>query len=414
MRQLNPISNSFSPNTERDDVLLAYKISYQPQKWKDGKEIKELEEEFKRYFGINLAISFNSGRSALIAILNALKIGNGDEVLLQAFTCAVAINPILKLGAKPVFVDIDETLNMLPENLEKKIRKKSKAVMIQHTFGNPAKIDEIKEICEKHNLFLIEDCAHSLGAKYKGKLCGTFGDAAFFSFGRDKIISSVYGGMAVSNSIEIGEKIKKFQEKLSFPKRSWILRQINHPVIFTRALPVYSFFNIGKAYLYICQRLRVISPSVYPSEKLGQTPEYFPKKIPNALAILALNQLKKLEKFNARRKEIAKIYDKQFYEIKVEKNKDSEQIYMRYPVLVKNAKEIRAKLKKQNIFLDDGWCDSVMVPKGVDLEKMNYKLGSCPRAEEVAQKIVNLPTGIRIKNKEVNRVLKLVSKLIKT
>ena len=408
MKSYYPVSISLSPNTQKDDILLAYKISYQFQKWKNGKEIRELENWFKKYLRIKYAISLNSGRSALIAILNALGAGNKDEILLQAFTCNAAVNPILKIGAKPVFVDIEETLNISPKDLESKITKKSKAVIVQHTFGNPAKIDEIRKICKKHNLFLIEDCAHSLGAKYKGKKVGTFGDVAFFSFGRDKIISSVYGGMAVSNNIEIGEKIKKFQQKLFFPKISWILKQINHPVIFERALPVYSFLNIGKAYLYICQKLKILSPSVYPEEKRGKISEYFPKKMPNAMAIMAQNQFKKLEKFNEHRKEIAKIYDSEFLKIKCKKNEDCEPVYMRYSIFLNNAKKIREKLKNQNILLDDGWHSKAIVPPGTNLEKMNYKTGSCPNAENVASQILNLPTGPKISKKDAKKIIHLI------
>ena len=140
-----PISTSLSPNTENDDVLLAIKLLFQPWRLKKGAAVKQLEEEFKKYLKVKYAISFNSGRSGLIAILNALNIKErDDEILLQAFTCNAAVNPILERKAKPVFVDIDDTLNLDPEDLKKKITSKSKAVIIQHTFGWPTKgIEEI-------------------------------------------------------------------------------------------------------------------------------------------------------------------------------------------------------------------------------------------------------------------------------
>ena len=120
-QEFKPISISLSPNTEKDDIDLALKLIFKLNLWKEGKEIQELEEEFKNYLGVKFAFSFNSGRSALMAIFNALRIKENDEVLLQAFTCNSAVNPILNLGAKPVYIDIDETLNLDPNDLKKKI-----------------------------------------------------------------------------------------------------------------------------------------------------------------------------------------------------------------------------------------------------------------------------------------------------
>ena len=133
--------------------------------------------------------------------------------------------------------------------------------------------------------------------------------------------------------------------------------------------------------------------------------------MPNALAILALNQFEKLERFNEHRKETAEIYDREFSRMKVRictNNKNGERIYMRYPIFVENAKEIRAKLKKQNILLDDGWHTSPIVPLDTDLEKMKYIKGSCPKAEEVARTILNLPTGINIRERDAKRIVKLI------
>jgi len=226
MSFFKPISISLSPNTEKDDVRLAFKLKFQPWKWETGKEIEELENEFKNYLGVKYAISFNSGRSALMAILNSLGLEKGSEVLLQAFTCNAAANPIIWAGLKPVYVDCNEkTFNIDIEDLKRKITPKSKAVMVQHTFGLPAEMDEILEICQEgeedkssssplaeargNNLILIEDCAHSLGATYGGKKVGTFGKVAFFSFSRDKVISSVYGGMAVTDDDNLAGIIKK-------------------------------------------------------------------------------------------------------------------------------------------------------------------------------------------------------------
>ena len=125
-----PILISLSPNTEKDDILLAQKTIKDLKSWKEGKELKTLEEELKRYFSVKYSVLFNSGRTCWLSILEALEIKQGDEILLQAFTCSSAVIPILQKKAKPVFIDIDDNLNMNPDDLERKISPKSKAIMV--------------------------------------------------------------------------------------------------------------------------------------------------------------------------------------------------------------------------------------------------------------------------------------------
>lgn len=410
-----PISVSLSPNTEKDDILLAFKLLFQPWQWQ--RKLTEdssltLENEFKRYLGVKYAFSFNSGRSALMAILNSLGLEKGDEVLLQAFTCNAAVNPILAIGAKPVFVDVDETINLDPNDLKEKITSKSKAVMIQHTFGWPSQIEKISEISRQNNLFLIEDCAHALGAKYKEKFCGTFSQAAFFSFGRDKIISSIFGGMAVTNNDKIGEGIENFRKKLDFPSNFWILQQLLHPVLMNYLiLPAYGLNQyLGRILLGIFHQLSILSKGVYEKEKKGQIPQYFPKKFPMALAILALNQFRKLDKFNEHRRKITKFYEenlKQKFELPLFREKsDILPTFLRYPILVKkNTDEILRLARRRKIYLDDGWRKSPVVPPDTKIDKMNCSLGSCPKAEEIANSILNLPTHINISEKEAKKII---------
>jgi len=413
-----PISTSLSPNTEKDDIRLALKLLFQPWDWKLNHYATRprsvgLEEEFKRYLGVKYAISFNSGRSALMAILDSLDIKKDDEVLLQGFTCNSAVNPILAKGAKPVFVDVVDTINMDPEDLKKKITSKSKVAMIQHTFGWPAQIDEILKIAKQNNLFLVEDCAHSLGAKYKGKFCGTFGDVAFFSFGRDKIISSVFGGLAVTNNEEIGERIKNFREKCDFPSNFWIFQQLLHPILVNYlVLPAYGLNQyLGRIILGLFHKLSILSKGVYKKEKKGEIPKYFPKRFPNALATLALNQFKKLEKFNNHRRKTASFYEKELkntgFNLPLAKSQEGRTpAFMRYPILVNfDTDEILQKLRRKKIFLDDGWRKSPVVPPDTDIDKMGYLFGSCPQVEKVAQNIVNLPTHINISEKEAKIIV---------
>ena len=277
MNPFKPISISLSPNVERDDLRLAFKLIFQPWKLKKGKGIEELENQFKDYLGVKYAFSFNSGRSSLLAILKSLGVGSEKEVLLQAFTCNAAVNPIIWAGSNPVYVDCNEDdFNIDIEDLKKKITPRSRIVIVQHTFGLPANISEVLGVCRQNDLILIEDCAHSLGAKYKNKKIGTFGKAAFFSFSRDKIISSVYGGMAVTNDDNLADKLRQIQKEFKYPSFCWILQQLRHPLFIQfKVLPFYDFLRIGKIVLILSQKLHILSKAVHWKEKIGKIP---PKK----------------------------------------------------------------------------------------------------------------------------------------
>jgi len=419
------ISISFLPNTERDDIQLAWELIFRPRDWKEKLEEEvppssRLEEEFKRYLGVKYAFSFNSARSAFLAILNSLDLRRDDEVLLQAFTCNAAVNPIIWSGLKPVFIDCnEETFNIdlgdLKRTLQQVQGRRARVLMVQHTFGLPAELDEILEICRQQNLILIEDCAHSLGASYKGKKIGTFGKAAFFSFGRDKVISSVYGGMAVTNDDKLAEKIKKFQKKCDFPSNFWIFQQLLHPVLINfLILPLYNFFEFGRLVLLFFQKIRILSKGVSEKEKKGENPTYFPKKLPRVLAILALNQFKKLEKIISHQREIAKFYDENLREFSCGKNprfilpkKDPERIYMRYPILIRSrdTDKILKMARKKRIFLDDGWRKTPIVPPDTDQEKIQYFFGSCPKAEKIAKEILNLPTHLNTSKDQAQKII---------
>ncbi|MFC1630225.1 aminotransferase class I/II-fold pyridoxal phosphate-dependent enzyme [Patescibacteria group bacterium] len=402
-----PISISLSPNTESDDIWLAFKMIFQPWKWKKGSGISDFEKEFKTYFHFENATSFNSGRSALFAILKSLNFTKGEEVLLQAFTCNALVNPILWTGLKPVYIDCDKnTFNISPEDLEKKITQKSKAVIIQHTFGNPADIDKILEICAKHDLFLIEDCAHSLGALYHRKPVGSFGRAAFFSFSRDKVLSCVYGGIAVAFDKELALKIKEFQKEAGFPSYFWIFQQLLHPILMNwKILPTYSFF--GKYLLVLLQWLHILSKAVHWKEKRGKKPGYFPKLLPNALSLLAALQFKKLERFNNHRGKIADFYLQKLQGSSFtlpNLSPDKKHIFLRFPIRHKKAHEIIKKSWKKNMLIGD-WYDSVIAPSDTRLKAMGYEKGSCKNAEDLTQETFNLPTHINISVKEAQKIV---------
>ena len=408
--RIKSISISLSPNTQKDDIWLAFKLLFQPWTWKRGAATLALEQAFARYIGTELAYSFNSGRSALMAILSSLSLQKGDEVLLQAFTCNAVPNPVLWAGLKPVYVDCrEDDFNIDPVDLERKITPRSKVVIVQHTFGLPADMDRIMEICKRRSLILVEDCAHTLGATYRGKKVGTFGKAAFFSFSRDKVISCVYGGMATTNDPALAERLERFQETIGYPSLFWVKQQLLHPVVMNmKILPFYALG--GKYVLVLAQWLHILSKAVHWREKRGKIPGYFPRRLPNALAILALHQLQKLEKFNAHSKELARYYASKLQGTSFMLPQDFTErgnIFLRFVLRHPRAHEIIRKAWNRNLLLGD-WYTSPVAPHDTQLDAVGYTIGSCPVAEKLSQETLNLPTHIRISKKEADVIIRFL------
>jgi dTDP-4-amino-4,6-dideoxygalactose transaminase len=405
-----PIFISLSPNTEKDDILLALKVLLRPWQWRRGKAIAALEAAFKRYSGLGYAYSFNSGRSAFLAILSALELEKDSQVLIQALTCNALVNPVIWSGLKPVFVDINpKTLNMDLDDLEKKITRQSKAIVVQHTFGLAGDIEKVLEICRRRNLILVEDCAHSLGATYHGRKVGGFGRASFFSFGRDKIISSVYGGMAATNDKELARKIESFRHALARPSSAWTAQQLLHPILVNFfIIPLYSFFGLGRLALGLSHRLKILSKAVSRKEKKGRQPDFLPQKMANGLAVLAVHQLGKLGRYLSHQREIAGIYREKLSSLKLILPKEnSGRVYLRYPLLLNHSQSglILKLARRKKIFLNDGWRQTPIAPPDTDQAKMGYRLGDCPQAERAAKCLLNLPVHINISAEAAERIV---------
>ncbi len=180
-----------------------------------GPQLESFEREFAAKVNTKYAAAVSSGTAALHLLLRYAGVGPEDEVFCSTFTFVGSANPVVYLGARPVFIDSDEqSWNMNPEllvgEIEKRARKNRlpKAVVLVHLYGQPADIDPIKKICNKYEIALLEDAAEALGAQYKGKSPGTFGMAGFFSFNGNKIITTSGGGMIVSEDKQLIEKVK--------------------------------------------------------------------------------------------------------------------------------------------------------------------------------------------------------------
>ncbi len=379
-----------------------------PKSLQSGPYNSELVEKLELMFKTKVFL-LNSGRSAIFVALKSLGIGQGDEVLLQAYTCNSVPNPVLWTGATPIYVDIEEeTLNMDLRILESRITEKSKVIIVQHTFGNPAKIKEILKIAEKHKLKVIEDCAHSLGASVDNKLLGTFGDLAILSFGREKVISGLTGGAllvndkGLENAVEEQVRVLKPLSKRNIAKEltnyfSWrlLFRKIYSKewgASFIRHLYQYDLFNVVTS----------------KKELDGLRPNWYPSLMGNIFARIILNEFPKIVSYNERRREIAERYLANVKNLDFKLLPKHSGVYLRVVALHSKAHLVLEKAREQKLNFGN-WYNSVVYPESVHLARLGYKSGSCPVAEKIARETVNLPNYLGMSDTEVERVVKFVN-----
>ncbi len=173
-----------------------------------GSRVRSFESAVSSFTGSKYAVAVNSGTAALQAALYALGIGQGDEVLIPSFTFVATANAVMSVGARPVFVDIvRENYTMDPEDLERRITKKTRAIIPVHLYGNVAYVDRISEIAKKHAVYVIEDAAQSLGSTYGGRHTGTFFEMGCFSMYPSKVVTAGEGGVVVTNSREYRDRL---------------------------------------------------------------------------------------------------------------------------------------------------------------------------------------------------------------
>lgn len=200
-----PLASPDIQETEIDAVIEVLKSGNLVQ----GKKVLELEKKLSDYIGCKEVVLVSNGTATLHLILTALGVGDGDEVIVPAFSYIATANVIELVGAKPLFVDIKiDTFNIDPVLIESKITAKTKAIMVVHEFGLPAEMQIICDICEKYGLLLVEDAACALGAKIDNQHVGTFGNAGSFSFHPRKAITSGEGGAISTNDVNLAIKLR--------------------------------------------------------------------------------------------------------------------------------------------------------------------------------------------------------------
>ena len=356
--------------------------------------VTQYEQAFAGRFGAPAAFAFWKGRVALYAILKGLGIGPGDEVILPGYTCVMAVNPILYLGARAVFVDIEPaTFNLDPVLVERAITPATKLIIAQHTYGYPVNMGAIMEIAGRHGIRVIEDCCLAFGSRYAGRTCGTFGAAAYFSFQWNKPYTSGLGGMALVNDRELAERIAAIREREvvqpggrevnMLRAQLAVYRTVIYPQ--TTALAQNVFRMLTKAGVVVgSSSTAEFTPSPEPDFFKGMSP---------LQARAGLRQLGKVDAGVAHRRRLTELYrsllaERGFAVPALPAEMDP--VLVRYPVRV--ADKAKALAEASRHFLELGsWFECPLHPIETPMEQYGYHDGLCPQADRASRETVNLP-----------------------
>ena len=376
----------------------------------DHKLIEEYENDFSNLIGKGTCISYASARMGFYELLKILEITSDDEVIILGFTCAVMINAIIKAGGKPIYSDIDlNTLGSDPDSIKNKITDKTKVIVAQHTFGIPCQIEKIKEITLENNIFLIEDCALTLGSKINGTNVGNFGDAAIFSTDHSKPINTILGGLVYTNNINLAKRLKSSQNKLpELPTKKkltlWQEFNIERKYFSPKH---YSKFFLIQAYSKFLNKL-LHKPKLFISEDFSSTPifnKYYPAKLPTFLAHIGLIEIRRWNTVKEIRKTQLKglIYIAKKLKIKIPLayfDNTLEIIPLRFIWVQKNGEGCRNILGK---FINVSWTWFLSPVVGTDeaIENYGYSSESCPNAESIFKDIINIPCTLTKEDSQV-------------
>ncbi|TVZ81912.1 UDP-4-amino-4,6-dideoxy-N-acetyl-beta-L-altrosamine transaminase [Aeribacillus composti] len=348
-----------------------------------GPYLAKFEQAVAEYVGAKYAVAFSNGTAALHGACFAAGIGNGDEVITTPMTFAASANCVIYQGGTPIFSDIDEkTYNIDPNKIEEKISDKTKAIIPVDFTGQPTELDGILEIAKKHNLVVIEDAAHALGAVYKGKKVGSISDMTMFSFHPVKHITTGEGGIITTNNREYYDKLLQFR---------------SHGI--TREKDKLNEFH---------------GPWYYEMQFLG-----YNYRMTDIQAALGTSQLKKVDKFVELRRKYVAMYNEAFKDIdeiitpfQHEDGQSSWHLYiirLKLDKLTASRREIFEALQQQNIGVNVHYIPVHLQPY---YQQLGYKKGICPNAEKLYEEMITLPLFPAMSEKDVHDVIKAVKRTI--
>ncbi len=377
-----------APNSGKEDAKAALRQIFAPEK-KEG--AKATAEHLARVYPGTEIMPVSSGRWALYLLLSSMP--KGSSVLLQGFTCCSVPGPVIWAGLKPVYVDIKrDDFTMDPADLEKKIPAGASCVIVQHTFGYRPDMERILAIARGKNLAVIEDMAHVM-PEGQGNYISLKSDAAIFSFGRDKAVSGVFGGAAVVRSRDTFKKSIEMYASLKVPKRSWTTRQLLYlPLMVYVVRPLYNFLALGRLLLILFQRVGLVSKVISAREKKCDMPSIPFARLSSRMDAVIAVQFKGLKHAKRLRSYFVRHYHANIDSSAVEKPKATDLPLIRYPLITDQMEEAVEALKSWHIY--PGTWYEVIAPRDTDAEACGYVKGSCPVAESVEGKMINLPTNI--------------------
>ncbi len=389
------ISTDFAANEMFKDAFLAFSLLFTPWNWNNKDVSRDIEGEINKILKLKKEniYYFLTGRSALLNALKALDLNDGDGVLVQTFTCEAVILPILHLNLIPQYVDIEkQTFSIDLKSLEKRIRKNSRVLILQSSFGiEPKYKKDIFKLAKQHKLIVIEDLAHGFTKENLQE-----DSIKILSFGRSKSFSSVWGGAIICKDKKIANRIQMLNNDLKNPSFIFTLQALIYKPLSVLIKSTYDIY-LGKLIHKVIGQ-QILSKEITNKEKRMQFDEVLNKKYPAVLAKLLWLQLQDQDVIRKQREKITNIYSKNL-------NLNYKGSLIRYPVLVKNPNKILAHLASKNIFLGN-WYNDVIAPKNLNLLKLLYTKGTCPNTEEVNKQIINLPT--LISEKKAQYILKLI------
>ncbi len=348
--------------TIKDEINEAIEEVLESQWFILGPKVGELEERIADYCDIKYAVGVASGSDALLLSLMAINVGCGDEVITTPFTFFATAGSVSRLGAKPVFVDIDPgTYNMDPQLIEEKITDKTKAIIPVHLYGQCADMDPILEIARKRGLCVIEDAAQAIGARYRGREAGSIGDLGCLSFFPTKNLGGYGdGGMILTDDEELVEKLKILRAHGSKPK-------YYHSVVGCNS------------------RLDAIQ------------------------ATILLAKLKHLDKWNEGRRQNAKTYDSLLEDIDVitpHAEDFNHHIYNQYVIRAEDRDELKAFLKEEGVGTE------IYYPVPLHLQEcyseLGYRPGDMPASEEASRQVLALPVYAELVREQQEKVVELI------
>jgi perosamine synthetase len=382
----------------------------------DGPAIAEYENRFAEYHGMEHAVTASFGRMACYYILRALDLAAGSEIIFPALTFWVVPEIARRAGLKPVFVDVDPTtFNIDPSRIEAAITAKTKAIVPTHLYGQPCEMTEIMRIAEKHNLIVVEDCAQAAGARYRGRLVGTFGHASLFSFQLLKGINTYGGGMALTNDALLAARVR--EQAMAEPTQTTgdllkriatglVVRGLVSPKGFTfwgfpiqATTSLFGNFDFSK---YLWEKIRPLDPF----------PRNYRQRYSNVQAIVGLRGLSKLDEHNARARQHALRLTSGLTDCRAIQTPRSisgaEHVYYQYCVYISDP--ARASRRAIRLGVD---FETTHVDVCSSLPLFREFAARCPGAE-TTERALQLPMYSRLRASDVERVLRVVREVTAT